>query len=241
MISIGTSGFSYPEWKGSFYPEDMPASKMLPYYSDRLSTVEINNTFYRMPSEKVLGDWSAATLDGFTFTLKAPRRITHVAKLRDCADVVQTFCARARTLGPKLGILLFQLPPYLRKDAALLGEFVESVPEGTRATFEFRHRSWHSDDVFDLLRARNLALCIADSEKLTTPVVATADYGYLRLRDEGYREADFAKWADTIRRHEDVWGDTFVYFKHEQEGKGPEFARALETSLAATDPVPPAE
>ena len=232
MIAIGTSGFSYTEWKGSFYPEKMPASRMLPYYAERLSTVEINNTFYRFPTEKLLDGWSATTPDGFTFTLKAPRRITHVAKLRDCADEARSFCERALTLGPKLGVLLFQLPPYLRKDAGLLGEFVESLPEGVRAAFEFRHRSWHSDDVFDTLRAGNLALCIADSETLTTPVVATADYGYLRLRDEGYREADFAGWADTIRRHEDVWGDTFVYFKHEEKGTGPEFARALEQSLA---------
>ena len=230
-IWIGTSGYSYSEWKGNFYPADLPASKMLAYYSARLSTVEINNTFYRMPSEKVLADWAEGTPDGFAFTLKAPRRITHDSRLRGCADILEVFCERARTLESKLGVLLFQLPPYFRKDVEVLYEFLDGMPEGTRAAFEFRHDSWHSDDVFDRLRARNLALCIADTEKGTTPMVATADYGYFRLRDEGYRQADFAKWAATIRDHQQGWHDTFVYFKHEQDGKGPQFADSLKTSL----------
>ena len=231
MIWIGTSGYNYPEWKGSFYPPDLAASKMLPYYADRFSTVEINYTFYRMPSEKVLDDWAKTTPAGFTFTLKAPRRITHDARLEHCGDTLDTFCARANTLGPKLGVLLFQLPPSFRKNLAVLDEFLEEVPPGTRAAFEFRHNSWHSDEVFTRLQARNLALCIADSEKMTTPVVVTADYGYLRLRDEGYEEADIAQWASTIAGHVEEWRDVFVYFKHEEQGKGPEFARSLESSL----------
>ena len=177
MISIGTSGYSYPEWKGTFYPADLFTSKMLPYYAERFSTVEINNTFYRMPSEKVLADWSKAIPEGFTFTLKAPRRMTHDARLKDCADILDTFCARARTLGPKLGVLLFQMPPYFRQDLAVLDEFLDSMPADTRAVFEFRHASWFSDDLFARLRARNLALCITDGEKAKPPVVATADYG----------------------------------------------------------------
>lgn len=227
MITIGTSGYSYKEWKGNFYPEDMSAAKMLPYYAERFSTVEINNTFYRMPSEKMLADWVKATPDGFEFTLKAPRRITHDARLKDCRDSVELFCSRAQTLGPKLGVLLFQMPPYFRLDLDVLREFLGWLPEGIRAAFEFRHRSWLADEVYDLLRANNKALCITDGEKTATPVKVTADYGYFRLRDEGYQESDFDKWASTINERSSDWKDVFVYFKHEEEGKGPEFARAL--------------
>ena len=190
MISIGTSGYSYAEWKGNFYPKGMKPAEMLPYYADRMSTVEINNTFYRFPTEKVLTDWSWATPEQFTFTLKASRRMTHFAKLKDCSELLQNFCERAQTLGPKLGILLFHLPPYLRKDLDVFDEFLGAMPDGVRAAFEFRHRSWLSDDVYERLAAKNLALCIADSEDDTTPVEVTADYGYLRLRDEGYQQHD---------------------------------------------------
>ncbi len=231
MISIGTSGYSYPEWKGSFYPEEIKSAEMLPYYSTRLSTVEINNTFYRLPSEKVLAGWAKATPDDFAFTLKASRRITHFAKLKDCGELLRTFCERAQTLGPKLATLLFQLPPYLRRDLELLDDFLEAMPDGIRAAFEFRHRSWLSDDVYARLAAKNLALCIADGEEDTTPVEATADYGYLRLRDEGYQQQDIAEWAGVIADRQGEWKDTFVYFKHEQAGKGPEFARALREAL----------
>ena len=233
MILIGTSGYSYTEWKGNFYPEDLPASKMLGYYSERFLTVEINNTFYRIPSEKVVGDWAKGTPEDFVFTLKATRRITHEARLRDCAELLEVFCARARTLGPKLGTVLFQMPPYFRKDIGVLDEFLGYMPEGIRAAFEFRHDSWNSDEVFTRLGDKNLALCITDNEKGTTPIQATADYGYFRLRDEGYEEADFARWAAAIREREGQWKDVFVYFKHEEEGKGPEFAEALKRSLAA--------
>ncbi len=233
MIFVGTSGYNYPAWKGSFYPSDLPNSGMLSYYAERLSTVEINYTFYRMPAEKVLEGWARSTPEGFSFTLKAPRRITHDARLRDCEDLLQTFIRRARTLGPKLGTLLFQLPPSLRVDLQALDSFLDWVPPDVRVALEFRHASWHSDDVFDRLRATNVALCIADSEKMTTPIVATADYGYLRLRDEGYQEADIDRWADTIVEHASDWKDTFVYFKHEEEGKGPEFAHALNESLGS--------
>ena len=231
MISIGTSGYSYPQWKGSFYPQDLSSSKLLPYYAERFATVEINNTFYRMPSEKVLADWAKATPESFTFTLKAPRRISHDARLQDCADILDTFCTRARTLGPKLGVLLFQMPPYFRKNLDVLDEFLSWMPSDIRAAFEFRHASWLSDDVYARPKAKNLALCITDSEKATTPIVVTANYGYFRLRDEGYQEADFAKWATTITQHSGAWKDVFVYFKHEEEGKGPEFAQSLKKCL----------
>ena len=234
MITIGTSGYSYPEWKGSFYPDDMKPKDMLPYYSARLSTVEINNTFYRLPSEKVLGDWARVTPEEFTFTLKASRRITHFAKLKDCGELLQTFCERAQTLGPKLGILLFQLPPYFRKDLDVFDDFLEAMPDGVRAAFEFRHRSWLADEVYTRLAAKNLALCIADSEDSTTPVVVTADYGYLRLRDEGYKSDDIAGWTDVITEREADWNDTFVYCKHEEAGTGPAFAAALREALPAS-------
>ena len=233
MISIGTSGYSYAEWRGSFYPEGMKPAEMLSYYAARMSTVEINNTFYRFPSEKVLRDWSGATPEEFTFTLKASRRMTHFAKLKGCSELLQNFCERAQTLGPKLGILLFQLPPSFKKDLDVFDDFLGAMPDGVRAAFEFRHRSWLSDDVYTRLAAKNLALCIADSEDDTTPVEVTADYGYLRLRDEGYQQHDIAHWADVIVEREEDWKDTFVYFKHEEAGAGPEFARALADALSS--------
>jgi uncharacterized protein YecE (DUF72 family) len=225
-IHVGTSGYNYPEWRGTFYPEKFPTTKMLAYYAERFHTVEINYTFYRIPTEKLLGGWAAGTPDGFTFTLKAPRRITHDAKLQRCEDLTQVFCRTARTLGPKLAVLLFQLPPTFKKDVDVLRAFLELLPEGTRAAFEFRHASWHDDDVFAALRARNVALCVADSEKMSTPVEKTADYAYFRLRDEGYQQADIERWAHAVTGL--GAGDAYVYFKHEEQGLGPDFARRFE-------------
>jgi uncharacterized protein YecE (DUF72 family) len=231
MIWVGTSGYNYPEWKGSFYPERLPAAKMLPYYAERFPTVEINYTFYRAPDEKILKGWDRATPDRFTLTLKAPRRITHDARLKDCGDLVRRFFETSAVLGPKLGALLFQLPPNLKKDLALLDAFLETFPPRACAAFEFRHASWFDDEVYARLRSRNLALCVADSEKLSTPVEVTADYGYFRLRDEGYGPDDIARWATTIRERTVACRDVFVYFKHEEVGKGPEFARLLTQML----------
>jgi uncharacterized protein YecE (DUF72 family) len=228
---IGTSGYNYPEWRGSFYPEKFPTSKMLAYYAERFSTVEVNYTFYRMPTAALLGGWAATTPDGFTFTLKAPRRITHDSKLQRCEDLTRTFCKTAEALGSKLGILLFQLPPTFKRDDRLLQEFADVLPEGTRAAFEFRHPSWHDAAVFDVLRVRNLALCIADSEKMSTPVETTADYAYFRLRDEGYQDADLQRWASIVSGLPGA-RDAYVYFKHEEAGKGPVFADKLRTELA---------
>ena len=186
MIWIGTSGYNYPEWKGSFYPADLPAAKMLPYYAARFPTVEINYTFYRMPNEKLTRGWAAQTPARYKLTLKAPRRITHDNRLRNCGELVSTFCRVAATLGDKLGVLLFQLPPSAKKDVQLLDAFLGELPGDVRAAFEFRHVSWFADEVFDRLAARRLALCIADSEKMSAPIRITADYAYFRLRDEGY-------------------------------------------------------
>jgi uncharacterized protein YecE (DUF72 family) len=234
---IGTSGYNYPEWRGSFYPEKFPTAKMLAYYSERFNTVEVNYTFYRIPTVKLLEGWAQGTPEHFTFTLKAPRRITHDSKLTNVADLTQTFCKTASALGSKLGVLLFQLPPTLKRDDALFEAFLDTIPEGTRAAFEFRHLSWHDEAVFEALRRRNLALCIADSDKMSTPVVPTADYTYFRLRDEGYQSADIERWAGIIRGQSAPRG-AHVYFKHEEQGKGPEFARALMTLLGIGTPHP---
>ena len=230
---IGTSGYNYPEWRGSFYPEKFPAARMLEFYAARFNTVEVNYTFYRMPTEKQLAAWSATVPASFLFTLKAPRRITHDAKLQHCEETVGVFCAIARTLGPRLGVLLFQLPPAFRRNVAVLEQFLACVPGDVRAAFEFRHESWHDETVYAALRRRNFALCIADSERMNTPLVTTADYGYFRLRDEGYQAADIAEWAETIRALAPTWKDVFVYFKHEEQGIGPLFAAQLREALQA--------
>jgi uncharacterized protein YecE (DUF72 family) len=232
-IHVGTSGYNYPEWRGTFYPEKLSTSKMLGYYAERFTTVEINYTFYRIPTEKLLAGWAAGTPDSFSFTLKAPRRITHDSKLARCEELTQTFCRTARTLGPKLAALLFQLPPNFKKDAAVLKSFLDVLPEGTRAAFEFRHASWFDAEVFDALRAKNIALCVADSDKLHSPVEVTASYGYFRLRDEGYQPSDIERWAQTIRGLEGL-SDVLVYFKHEEQGLGPDFARRLIAAMEIT-------
>jgi uncharacterized protein YecE (DUF72 family) len=207
---------------------------MLSYYAERFPTVEINYTFYRTPNEKIVAGWAQATPERFKLTLKAPKRITHDARLRDCGDRVRQFLETAATLGPKLGALLFQLPPNLKKDLALLDAFLDTFPPKVCAAFEFRHASWLDDEVYARLRARNLALCIADSEKLSTPVEVTADYAYFRLRDEGYTPDDILRWGDTIRDRTAACHDAFVYFKHEESGKGPEFGRMLMEHLGLT-------
>lgn len=234
-IWVGTSGYNYPEWRGSFYPEKFPAAKMLPYYSERFRTVEVNYTFYRMPNAKTVANWSAETPEGFAFTLKASRKITHDARLKDVSENLRYFLDTARGLGPKLGPILFQLPPYFRKTPDHLDRLhnvLALLPDGLRPVFEFRHESWFTDDVYDVLKSRNAALCIADNENGTTPEVATADFGYFRLRDEGYQTTDLRKWAGTVKRLSAGWRDTFVYFKHEESGIGPAFAKEFETLLA---------
>jgi uncharacterized protein YecE (DUF72 family) len=231
MIWIGTSGYNYPEWKGSFYPSGLPATKMLPYYAARFPTVEINYTFYRMPNEKLVNGWAEQTPSPYKLTLKAPRRITHDSRLRNCGEIARGFCEVAGTLGDKLGALLFQLPPNAKKDLPLLEGFLAELPPNVRGAFEFRHPSWLDEDVLKRLSAQNLALCIADSEKLSTPVRVTADYAYFRLRDEGYTPDDIARWSETIARETSGCRDVFVYFKHEEEGKGPEFAAMLRDRL----------
>jgi uncharacterized protein YecE (DUF72 family) len=229
VILVGTSGYNYPEWKGSFYPADLSAAKMLPYYAGKFRTVEINYTFYRMPTPKLIAGWRAQVPPEFRFTLKAPKRITHDKRLRagEVAESVTGFITAAAELGPQMAALLFQLPPNFKKDAGLLKEFLALLPPKTTAAFEFRNASWLDDEVYDVLRARNIALCIADSELRETPIVTTADYAYLRLRDEGYGDGDIAKWTETAKQLGETAKDVFVYFKHEDEGKGAAFGQQM--------------
>jgi len=229
-VLVGTSGFSYPAWRGTFYPEDLPAREMLAFYARALGTVEINHTFRRLPTPSLLAGWAGQTPTGFRFALKAPQRITHVLRLRDAGEITGEFCRTARRLGSKLGPLLFQLPPYLRFDGARLHDFLAILPAGVEPAFEFRHPSWFTDETYDLLTRHRAALCIADSEDLTTPSVATAPFGYLRLRRADYAEGDLAAWAERIRDTQ-RWKRVYVYLKHEDSGRGPALARALLTRL----------
>jgi uncharacterized protein YecE (DUF72 family) len=224
-ISVGTSGYNYPEWRGTFYPAKLPAAKMLAYYVERFSTVEINATFYRMPNAKTLAGWAETAPAGFRYVLKAPQRITHFARLRDIDEPLRYFCDIARTLGDKLGPLLFQLPPNFKKATDRLGALLAALPPELRVALEFRHESWFDDEVYGLLRTRNAALCVADTEEGATPAVVTADFGYLRLRAVEYSDDDLRGWLDTMARVGTGWGDAFVFFKHEDSGTGPALAR----------------
>jgi uncharacterized protein YecE (DUF72 family) len=225
-VFTGTSGYSYKEWKGRFYPEKMKEPDMLGFYAGRFPTVEINNTFYRMPAAEMLQKWGEQTPESFTFVLKAPQRITHHKRLGDAGGDVAYFFETARALGGKLGPVLFQLPPYMKKDLGRLTAFLDLLPPDPPAAFEFRHASWFDDEVKDALRARGAALCLADTdEEPLQDVAATAAWGYLRLRRLAYAEADLAAWADRVRAQ--PWERAFVFFKHEDEARGPEFAAAF--------------
>jgi uncharacterized protein YecE (DUF72 family) len=229
-VLVGTSGYSYAPWKGSFYPEKLPAAKMLAYYAQRLPTVEINNTFYRMPAPEMLQRWAADTPENFSFVLKSPKRITHDKRLLDADDSVKRFYETAAALGGKQGPSLFQLPPFQKKDLPRLEAFLallRAVAPQARPAFEFRHASWFADDVYATLRQHQAALCIAEAEDLATPFEATASWGYLRLRRQDYDDAALAAWAERIRAQAAAWSDTYVFFKHEDEGKGPKLAAQM--------------
>lgn len=228
---VGTSGFQYAAWKGNFYPEDLPTSKMLPFYAERFSTTEINYTFHRIPSAKTIENWSQQTPAHFKFALKAPQKITHWSKLRDCADTLEYFCKIISGLGERLGPVLFQLPPTFKKDADVLSSFLRELPS-IRAAFEFRHDSWFDDEIFGILKSRNIALCVADTEAIATPKKITADYGYLRLRRADYTDADVKRWSEFVSEQKSNWKDAFVYFKHEESGIGPKLAEQMIELLA---------
>ncbi len=227
MIWIGTSGFQYPEWKGSFYPEKLSTKKMLSFYAEHFSTTEINYSFYRIPAASTLENWSKETPDNFRFTFKAPQLITHRLQLKNAEETLRHFCTVLKTVENKLGAVLFQLPPFFRKNISVLEAFLKSLPTDLKFAFEFRHVSWFDDETYNLLKSENVALCIADSEKLTTPVVFTADFGYFRLRHEGYAPKDIARWAKVISAEKSQLKETYIYFKHEEGGVGPKFAKQL--------------
>jgi len=237
QLLAGTSGYSYKEWLGRFYPEKLPAAEMLHFYAERFATVEINNTFYRMPAESMLEQWTHQVPPRFRFTLKAPRRITHDKRLREAESNVTEFLRRASVLGEQLGVVLFQLPPYLKKDIPRLSDFLALLPPGTRAAFEFRNDSWHDDDVYATLRGRSAMLCVTDTDEGETPFVATSDCGYVRLRRTHYDDDDLRAW--TTRIADAALPLTYVYFMHEDEALGTRFALRLNELWAVRDTPPP--
>jgi len=223
-LFVGTSGYSYPKWKGSFYPQKLPAKQMLPYYSAHFRTVEINYTFRRLPTASVFATWADAVPVDFQFVLKAPQQITHLKRLKDAGESLAGFLEIASKLNGRLGPLLFQLPPNFKKDLSRLRTFLALLPLERRVALEFRHPSWFDDEVFELLRDQHIALCIADAENdLAVPVVATTAWGCLRLRRPDYDDAALKVWVKQVR--EQGWQDAFVFFKHEDEGKGPQLAK----------------
>jgi uncharacterized protein YecE (DUF72 family) len=221
MIYAGTSGWAYPSWKPDFYPAKLASAKFLNHYATRLNTVEVNYTFRRFPTEKLLRGWIEATPAGFRFAIKAHQKITHVARLRNVADFTSDFVRSLQPLDAekKLGPVLFQLPPFLKCDISLLKDFLATLPRSLRAAFEFRHESWFSDEVYAALRAENAALCNAESEKLETPDVQTADFAYLRLRKEEYSAKERNALEQRIARLGSN-GDVYIYFKHEDTPEG---------------------
>ncbi len=225
QLLAGTSGYSFKEWLGHFYPEKLPASDMLRYYAERLGTVEINNTFYKMPEPEVLKRWCTEVPNDFAFTLKVRKKITHDKRLKEAGEDVTEFLRRAAALGDHLGALLFQLPPFLRKDLPRLRDFLAFLPAGTPAAFEFRHDSWLDDEVYALLRERGVMLCVADTDEGDTPFVVTATRAYVRLRRTHYESDELRAWAERIAT-QDV-ERTYVYFMHEDEALGTRFALTL--------------
>ena len=224
-LSVGTSGYSYKAWLGRFYPEKFPAAQMLNFYAQHFGTVEINNTFYRMPPEPMLTQWLEQVPETFTFTLKAPKRITHVNRLRESESNVTEFLRRSALLGSRLGAILFQLPPFLKKDVPRLRDFLASLPQGRRFAFEFRSDSWHDDEVFELLRTHDASLCVTDTDVGETPFIATSACGYVRLRRTHYDVEELRTWARRIA--ERGLPHTYVYFMHEDEALGTRFAKQL--------------
>ena len=220
----GTSGYSYKEWKGTFYPEDIAAGDMLAFYASRLPAVEINNTFYRMPRRNVLATWRDAVPANFRFSIKASRRITHQAKLKDCEEPVDYLATGLETLGDKLGCVLFQLPPYLRRDNERLDAFLSLWPKAFPAAMEFRHASWFDDETAETLARHDTAICISEDGELPMPgFLATADWLYLRLRKPDYDNEALTAWIASA--HDSDASRAFAFFKHEDEGAGPEMAR----------------
>ena len=239
-VLAGTSGFSFDEWQGHFYPTGLSANDRLSHYASRLCSVEINNTFYQMPKPALLERWRDTVTDDFRFALKAPRRLTHSQRLKIEGNSLGYFLSAASALGHKLGPLLFQLPPFLRKDAALLADFVAQLPAAPQTAIEFRHRSWFDDETYALLASKNVALCGGDSDEraYSPPLIATADFGYLRLRAPSYDAGSLRAWSERILAER--WTSAYIYLKHEV--LGPDYAMFLEAVASGTaEPPLPSE
>lgn len=228
-IYAGTSGWAYPSWKPAFYPAKLASKKFLEYYGTRLNSVEVNYTFRRFATEKLLAGWIAVTPAHFQFTVKAHQNITHVKRLRDAAEFTRSFLGSLQPLAEagKLGCVLFQLPPFLKSDAALLQEFLAVLPNQVRCAFEFRHASWFTEEIYALLRGANAALCLAESEKLVVPEVETADFVYFRLRKQEYSPAERKALQEKVGRLTAANKDVYVYFKHEDTPEGAHYAEEL--------------
>ena len=237
-IYTGTSGFSYKEWVGNFYPEKIKPDRMLEYYSSKLGVVEINNTFYRMPKKEVVEKWGSETPDGFLFSIKASRKITHIKRLKDAGDETGYLLNNIQILGPKLGALLFQFPPYFKKDAKRLNDFLKTLPPGIPAVFEFRDDSWYDDEISGLLSGGNFIFCFSDVDEKETPaIINTSDWGYLRLRRQEYSANDLKGWADRINAQS--WKKALVFFKHEGGGIGPKIAEEFPRFFEGAYPAMP--
>lgn len=221
-LFVGTSGYSYVEWRGTFYPEKLSRAAMLSHYARHFNTVEINSTFYRMPTEKMIADWVMQVPDGFSFVLKTSRRITHQKRLKGVADEVSYLVHAMSLLGDKLGPVLVQLPPNMRRDSERLSDFLDGLPGGWRVALEFRNSSWFDEESYQVLREHNAALVSTDGGKGDPPMALTADWGYVRLRKAQYTDAELSQWCDLVRQER--WTDAFVFFKHEDEGAGPALA-----------------
>ena len=222
-LFVGTSGYSYKEWKGNFYPEDLQAKEMLSYYSRRLPAVEINNTFYRLPQATMVENWKAQVPESFRFSIKAAQKITHIKRLRNVNEETRYLMDTAALLQERLGVVLFQLPPNMKKDAERLREFLGLTGAPCRMAFEFRNETWFDDETLDLLKKTDSALVVSDTDKKPLDrIINTASWGYLRLRRTNYDENDLIQWSQRVREQE--WKDAFVFFKHEDEGVGPKLA-----------------
>jgi len=218
-ILAGTSGYAFKEWKGNFYPADLKDDGFLGYYAQKFDAVEINNTFYRLPKENVLLEWAAQVPETFTFALKASQRITHHARLKEeCADTVDFLLRNTAKLGDRLGPILFQLPPNMKKDVNRFRGFIGLLPSDRRYVFEFRHESWFDDEVYDAMRERDIAMCVAEQDDFKCPVVATASWGYLRLHKLEYQSSELVEWAKCVTSQQ--WSDAYVFFKHDETENG---------------------
>jgi len=230
MIYVGTSGYSYKEWKGSFYPTNISSKDMLSYYAERLQAVELNNTFYRSPQPSIVESWKAQVPENFRFTMKAPQSITHFRRLKDAGAVTQSMLKTVSALEDRLGAVLFRFPEDMEKDLERLKTFLKDLPAETRAAFDFRHPTWFDEDVLALLRSQNRVSCVCDrDDRPANHIDKTADWGYVRLRRVNYSESDLAEWIKRVRAQH--WKDTYVFFKHDDEATGPKLAAQFSHGL----------